>query len=191
MMRAGTGLNLVYIIDNIIAILTVLRKELPRLVPVYAYVRVQPQRLSTPHLPHRCLTTIAVSKTALDELLQGRRAPERLRERGVVDLEPVVDPHGLPLLGLPRRGDQREGGQEGDVVLAEGRGEEVADDVDLVLEERLEGQVGGGDEGPEGRPVWGLWFLFCIFLRGLGAGAFGGLGCGFFPFRFWWHLFRY
>lgn len=168
-------------------ILTVLCEELSRRVPVYSYIWVQSQGLSTPHLAHLCLTTVTFRKTAFDKLLQRRRTPEHLRELGIVDLEPVIDPHGLALFGLSRCRDQREGGQEGDVVLAEGRGEEVADDVDLVLEEGVQHQVRGGDEGTEGRPVGGR--LCCFFLcRTLRARAFCGFGCGFLLFRLWGHV---
>lgn len=103
------------------------------------------------------------------------------RKRPVVDLEPVIHPHRVPPLRLPRRRGQRQSPHEGEIRPAEGGREEVWDQEDLVRRGgvglRVEGEVllyggPGGGFGCRGRLGCGLGFGLS-----LGLDFWFGHGC--------------
>jgi hypothetical protein len=85
-------------------------------------------------------------------LFQPRLCPQPVCEPSVVDLEAVVDPHGLAALGPARGGDEGQLAEEGDVVPAQRAGEEGPQDDHLVRDEGLEREVDDGQGGLEWRP---------------------------------------
>ena len=92
-------------------------EKLPLPIPIHAYVRIQPNHLTTPH-PHGILN-------ALDNSLQASLRPQPFSKTRVFDLEAVVDADGVAFLGDPRRGGEREGFEESDVFGTESGGPEV------------------------------------------------------------------
>ncbi|XHF97546.1 hypothetical protein AWENTII_001128 [Aspergillus wentii] len=112
-----------------------LRKKLPLRIPIHPNIRIQPNWLPAPNISLLALR---------NQLPQRRRRPQHLRKGGILDLKPIIDAHSVALFRLPGRGDQRERREEGNVVLAQGGGEEVADGVDLVREGGIQVEGGGG-----------------------------------------------
>lgn len=146
------------------------REKLPGRVPVDPDIRIQPQRLSAPDIasillrPALPIPLLVLCRSSSNQLPQSRPTPQHLRKPRILDLEPVIDTHGVPALRPPRRRGQREALEKRHVGLAEGRGEEVVDEADLVGDEGVEGEGGCGDEWAQGRPVRGFGF----------GGGFGG-----------------
>lgn len=84
---------------------------------------------------------IIIARSTGQRLLQARLQPESSSKVRVVDLEPVVLPDRLSLLGAGRSRDKGQGLEEGYVVPAQRTREEVVQDHDLTRHYGVEGQI--------------------------------------------------
>lgn len=154
---------------------TVLTEKLSLPISINANPRIQstnltaPQRLQIPHpvLLHRFFLLLGPlvfylnstgfpvtgPSTPGHETFQARLTPESLRKPGILDLEAVIDSQRIAILGREGGGDERERGKELHVIVAEGGREEVPDNDDLALEERLEMEIFRRHQWRQSRPV--------------------------------------
>lgn len=129
-------------------------EKLPGRVSIDANIGIQPQRRPAPDLAILFFFLVRVfflpfiikTPSFKNKFFQRGPTPQGLREEGILDLKPVIDAHRLILaLGFGGRRDQRQRRQERDVALTQVGREEVADEVDLLVEEGLQRQIGRGD----------------------------------------------
>jgi len=92
-------------------------EKLPLLIPINAYVRIQPNHLATPQ-SNRILNL-------RDHIFQPSLSPQSLSKPWIFDLEAIVDTDCVAFFGDSGRGGEGKGFEESDVFCTEGRGPEI------------------------------------------------------------------
>lgn len=152
---------------------TVLTKKLSPPISIYANPWIQSTNLSTPQLlqvlhftllciilllflpilvPSSTVSPVTGSSPPSHETFQARPIPQPLRKPSILNLEAVIDPQRIAILGRDGSGDERERGKELHVFVAEGGCEEITDNDDLALEKSFEMEIFRWHQWRESRP---------------------------------------
>lgn len=119
-----------------------------------------------------------VACSTRDQILQRRLAPQPLSKGTVVNLEAVIDSHGIAFFGFPRCGSQRQGRQERNICPAQRRRPEIRDGDDVIWEHMVQCKVFFWDQRTQGGPIGWLLCRLRGCRRGFGGGARLGLLLG-------------